>query len=128
MMKVLIVDDDEALTGLIKTIIDKMGIYCVKTAANGEEGYEVFIHFKPDIILTDIQMPVKNGIEMVKDIRNHNPGIKTIYMSGDMSLFQTRLEEEKSKYNASLIEKPFSCSRLTGLLHEYQKKKAGETR
>jgi len=127
-MKVLIVDDDEALTDLIKEMIARMGIYCVKTAANGAEGYEVFFHFKPDIILTDIQMPVKNGIEMVKDIRNHNPGIKTIYMSGNMSLFRTRLEEEKTKYKASLIEKPFSCSRLTGLFHEYQKEKGGDTR
>ena len=42
MMKVLIVDDDEALVGLIKEMIDRMDIYRVKTAANGEEGYEVF--------------------------------------------------------------------------------------
>ena len=127
-MKVLIVDDDEALAGLIKEMIDRMGIYRVKTAANGEEGYEVFFHFKPDIILTDIQMPVKNGLEMVRDIRNHDPGIKTIYMSGDMSRFRTRLEEEKTKYKASLLEKSFSCSRLTGLFHEYQKEKGGDKR
>jgi len=128
MMKVLIVDDDEALAGLIKEMIDRMDIYRVKMAANGEEGYEVFLHFKPDIILTDIQMPVKNGLEMVRDIRNHDPGIKTIYMSGDMSRFRTRLEEEKTKYKASLLEKPFSCSRLTVLFHEYQKEKGGDKR
>ena len=51
MIKVLIVDDDEALAGLIKEMIEQMGIYRVKTAVNGEEGYEVFLHFKPDIIL-----------------------------------------------------------------------------
>ena len=128
MMKVLIVDDDEALVGLIKEMIDRMDIYRVKTAANGEEGYEVFFQFKPDIILTDIQMPVKNGLEMVRDMRNHDPGIKTIYMSGDMSRFRTRVEEKKTKYKASLLEKPFSCSRLTGLFHEYRKEKGGDKR
>jgi len=64
MMKVLIVDDDEALADLIKKTIEKMGTYRVKTAVNGEEGYELFLHFKPDIILTDIQMPAKNGQDL----------------------------------------------------------------
>lgn len=120
-MKVLIVDDDEALAALVKEMIKQIGIYRVKTAVNGEEGYEVFLHFKPDIILTDIQMPAKNGLEMVRDMRNHDPGIKTIYMSGNMHRFRTRLEEEKTKYKASLLDKPFSFSKLTGLFHEYQK-------
>ena len=122
-MKVLIVDDDEALAGLIKKMIERMDIYRVKTAANGEEGFETFLYFKPDIILTDIQMPVKNGFEMIRDIRNHDPGIKTIYMTGNMGQFQTRLEKEKTKYKASLLNKPFSCARLTELLHEYQKER-----
>jgi DNA-binding NtrC family response regulator len=78
----------------------------VKTAANGEEGY-----------------PVKNGLEMVRGMRNHDPGIKTIYMNGDMSRFRTRLEEEKTKYKASFLDKPFSCSKLTELFHEYQKER-----
>lgn len=123
MIKVLIVDDDEALARLIKKMIEKMGSYHVKTAVNGNEGYEVFLHFKPDIILTDIQMPAKNGLEMVRDMRNHEPGIKTIYMSGNMRRFRTRLEEEKTKYKASLLDKPFSFSKLTGLFYEYQKER-----
>ncbi|MDO9566874.1 MAG: response regulator, partial [Candidatus Desulfaltia sp.] len=92
------------------------GIYRVKTAVNGEEGYEVFLQFKPDIILTDIQMPEKNGLEMVRDIRNHDPGIKTIYMSADLERYRTRLEEEKMKYQASFLTKPFYRFELLGLL------------
>ncbi|MBA3017223.1 MAG: response regulator [Proteobacteria bacterium] len=118
MMKVLIVDDEEALADLIQEMIERDGIYRVKTAANGEEGYEVFLHFKPDIILTDIQMPMKNGLEMVRDIRNHDPWIKTIYMSADLSRFRSLLEDEKKKYQASFITKPFSRFELLGLLSE----------
>jgi hypothetical protein len=66
-------------------------------------------------------MPVKNGLEMVRDIRKHDPGIKTIYMSADLNRHRTLLEEEKAKYKTSLLDKPFSCSRLTGLFHEHQK-------
>jgi len=118
MMKVLIVDDEGALADLIKEMVERVGIYRVKTAANGEEGYEVFLQFKPDIILTDIQMPGKNGFEMVRDIRVHHPGIKTIYMSADLKRYQTRLEEEKMKYQASFLEKPFPIFELVGLLSE----------
>jgi len=118
MMKVLIVDDNEDLIGLIKEMIKSEGIYRVKTAANGEEGYEVFLHFKPDIILTDIQMPMKNGLEMVRDIRTHNPSIRVIYMSCDLSRFRSLLEDEKKKYQASFLTKPFYRFELLGLLSE----------
>jgi CheY-like chemotaxis protein len=121
MMRVLIVDDNEDLTALIKEMMEREGIYRVKTAANGEEGYAVFLQFKPDIIITDIQMPVKNGLEMVRDIRAHHPGIKIIYMSADLNRYRTLLEDEKTKYRATLLDKPFSCSRVRGLLHEYRK-------
>lgn len=118
MIKVLIVDDDEAWAGLIQEMIESEGIYRVKTAANGEEGYEVFLQFKPDIILTDIQMPGKNGLEMVRDIRTHNPSIRVIYISGDLSRFRSLLEDEKKKYQASFLTKPFYRFELFGLLSE----------
>ncbi|MCJ7617308.1 MAG: hypothetical protein MUO43_12315 [Desulfobacterales bacterium] len=68
-------------------------------------------------------MPAKNGLEMVRDMRNHDPWIKTIYMSWNMHRFRTGLEEEKTKYKASLLDEPFSFSKLTGLFHEYQKER-----
>lgn len=121
MIKVLIVDDNEVLSGLIKEILEMEKIYHVKTAEDGEEGYMAFLRFNPDIILTDIEMPVKNGLEMIRDIRIHNPGIKTIYMSADPNRYRSLLEEEKSKYKANLLDKPFTFSRMMGLFYEYQK-------
>ena len=123
MTRILIVDDNEALTGLIKQRLESEGIYHVKTAENGEDGYAAFLQFKPDIIITDIEMPVKNGFEMVRDIRVHHPGIKTIYMSADLNRYRTRLEEEKTRYRASLLNKPFSCSNVMALLDIYQKER-----
>ncbi len=119
-MKVLIVDDNEALTGLLKEILEMEKDYHVNTAEDGEEGYTAFLRFDPDIILTDIDMPVKNGLEMIRDIRKHNPEIKTIYMSADLNRYQTILEEEKTRYKAHLLNKPFTSSGMMGLFHEYQ--------
>jgi CheY-like chemotaxis protein len=117
MMKVLIVDDNETLTSLLKEVLETEGLYDVKTADNGESGYKAFLNFKPDVILTDIEMPVKNGLDMVKDIRVHDPEIKTIYMSGDLKRYKTRLEIEKTEHHADLINKPLCFSKVLGLFH-----------
>ncbi|RXJ68127.1 DNA-binding response regulator [Halarcobacter ebronensis] len=61
--------EDEA--GIRKRLVNTLKYYFddVIDAANGEEGYELYLEYKPDIILSDIEMPEQNGIEMVKKIR-----------------------------------------------------------
>lgn len=120
-MKVLVVDDNESMTALIKELLEAEEAYRVKTAENGEDGYLAFLHFQPDIILTDIEMPVKNGIDMMREIRMHHPGIKTIYMSGDLNRYRILLENEEREYKADVIDKPFSLSMMMGLFHEYRR-------
>jgi len=120
-IKVLIVEDNSALIRLLKQTLENEGIYHVKTAKNGEEGYVAFLSFKPNIILTDIEMPVKNGLDMMRDIRMRQPLIKTIYMSADPDRYRSILEEEKIKYQASFLDKPFSSSQITELINESQK-------
>jgi CheY-like chemotaxis protein len=117
MKKVLIVDDNDNLASLLKGMLEEEGNYNVETAENGQEGYAAFLHFKPDVVLTDIEMPVKNGIDMVRNMRAHDPDIKTIYMSADMNRYRTRLEDEKIKYKATLLDKPFRFSMVRELFH-----------
>jgi len=117
MMKVLIVDDNEALTGLLKEVLETEGEYNVKTAENGEAGYKAFLNFKPDVILTDIEMPIKNGLDMVEDIRSHDPEIKAIFMSGNLYKYKTRLEVEKSRHHADMVNKPLCFSKVLDLFH-----------
>ncbi|MDD5722719.1 MAG: response regulator [Syntrophales bacterium] len=118
MMKVLIVDDEETMSDFIKEVIERECDCHVKMAANGEEGYVASLNFSPDIIITDIQMPVKNGLEMIREIRVRHPGIKTIYMSADPNRYRTLLEEEKLKYHVSVLQKPFSRLELFGAISE----------
>ena len=118
MIKVLIVDDNTTIAGLIKEMLEHEGNYQVKTAANGSEGYLISLRFIPDIIITDIQMPIKNGLEMIREIRTHDPAVRTIYMSADPNSYRTRIEEEKTKYHANFIEKPFSHFELVGVLSQ----------
>ena len=117
-MKVLIVDNDEEPGALIKAMIEKDGYYRVNTARDGQEGYLAYLHFRPNIIITDIEMPRKNGIEMVRAIRAHDPEIRIIYMSGALDRFWPLLEKEKNEYQARFLKKPFSRSELARLLSE----------
>ena len=114
-MKILIVDDNQDLAFLITWMLEDEG-YEVKSAKNGRDGYSTYLLFNPDLVLTDIQMPEKNGLELIKEIRCHNPSVRTIYMSGDLSQYGPPLEEEKEKYHVGVLEKPFSRHELISLL------------
>jgi CheY-like chemotaxis protein/AraC-like DNA-binding protein len=67
---VLLVEDNEDLSQLVKDSFK--GIYHVEWAKNGEEGYNKTIEILPNIIISDIMMPVLNGIEMCKKIKNNS--------------------------------------------------------
>jgi CheY-like chemotaxis protein len=110
-MKVLVVDDNRLLADTIQETLEIDGLD-VMSAKDGLEGYWTYLLFRPDMIITDIQMPRKNGLEMMKRIRKHNPKIKTIYMSGDIAMFEPFLIEEKKRYPVSYFEKPFSLESL----------------
>lgn len=70
MVKLLLVEDDVNLSYIVQTgLEDLIGGYQVFTAANGAEGLKQWEEHKPDVIVSDIDMPVMNGFEMVKRIR-----------------------------------------------------------
>lgn len=116
-MKILIVDDNQELAGLIMWMLEEEG-FEVKLAKDGEDGYSAYLLFDPDVVLTDIQMPIKNGLELMRHIRCHNPDIKTIYMSANIDYYGLLLEEEKKQYPIGLLEKPFSRDELMSLISQ----------
>ena len=118
-MKVLVVDDNEATARIIQQLItsdDRM----VRTAYDGVDGYGVYLSFEPDLVITDIDMPGKNGFELMKKIRTHNPEIKTIYMSGSLSRFESLLKEEKRRFHAGVLGKPFCMEDLIRMVKNHQ--------
>ncbi|RPJ05151.1 MAG: response regulator [Deltaproteobacteria bacterium] len=115
-MRILIVDDNQELASALQMMLEDEG-FEVRSAKDGHDGYWAYLDFNPDLILTDIQMPGENGLELMEHIRAHNPMVRTIYMSGDLDSFWSPLEEETKRYPVSLLEKPFSKGELMGLLH-----------
>jgi CheY-like chemotaxis protein len=114
-MKALVVDDNEALVDVIQGVLEDNGLEVI-AAKDGLDGYDAYVRFVPDLVITDIHMPKANGLEMMKNIRAHNPMVKTIYMSGDIDSFRPALEKEKSLYTVSILKKPFTMMSLTNLV------------
>jgi YesN/AraC family two-component response regulator len=69
--KVLYVEDDEMQRENLKIFL-KRRVGKLYMAENGKEGFKVFEEQNPDIIITDLKMPVMDGIEMSKKIRDNN--------------------------------------------------------
>jgi two-component system phosphate regulon response regulator PhoB len=67
--RILIIDDDDALTGALVRLFQDEG-YQVRCAADGEEGIRLASQEPPDLILLDFIMPLKNGFDVCGDIRN----------------------------------------------------------
>ncbi len=80
-IKVLIIDDDPKILELLNEILSRHG-FDAYAAAGGEEGIELFKKENPSIILTDINMPVITGIEILKIIKNVSPITQVIVFSG----------------------------------------------
>lgn len=116
-MDILIVDDDERITSMLQEILESDD-HRTRTARDVNEGYLAYLGFKPELVITDIQMSGKTGFELIKNIRTHNTKIKAIYMSGDPDQFTSLLEQEEKVYNTAFLKKPFSMDKLKDMIVE----------
>ncbi|WP_291578825.1 response regulator transcription factor [Clostridium sp. UBA6640] len=66
--KVLVVDDDKNICEVIKMYLESSG-YSIKIANDGKEAQEVFLNFKPDLVILDVMLPYVDGIDVLKWIR-----------------------------------------------------------
>lgn len=84
MYKLLVVEDEEAIRkGIIKSIDwNELGYTVVGDVANGREGLEFALREKPDVILTDVRMPVMDGLSMAEAVLAQNSDIRIVILSG----------------------------------------------
>lgn len=119
-ISILIVEDNAELRDFLNSILS--GTYKVIEATNGQEGLEQALHHVPDFIISDVMMPVMDGLDMVKAIKEHRDicHIPIILLSAKSSLDDriSGLEQGIDDY----ITKPFSSTylkmRIKSLLHQ----------
>ncbi|MGL4346436.1 MAG: response regulator transcription factor [Cellulosilyticaceae bacterium] len=84
MYKVLLIDDEVFIREGMKAIIpwEELGCQIIGEAQDGEEGVEKILTLKPDIVISDIRMPRKSGLEMIDEIKTLNQNIQIIILTG----------------------------------------------
>ena len=81
MARILLIDDDEQVLDMLYESLTREG-YDVLRASNGEKGLRLYRQKPVDLIITDIIMPEKEGIETIIELRRDFPDVKIIAMSG----------------------------------------------
>jgi PAS domain S-box-containing protein len=112
MYTVLLVEDEEAIVRVLARSLQYDG-YEVVTAANGQEGLEVFRRERPDIVLTDIKMPVMDGLELLKEIKAESPETEVIIITGhgDMDSSIEALQHDASDFiNKPVVDEALSIA------------------
>jgi len=81
MATILVIDDDQEVREFLVTVLERGG-HEVKAACNGRDGVAMFSENPVQVVITDIIMPEKDGIETILDLRREHPDLKVIAISG----------------------------------------------
>jgi nitrogen regulation protein NR(I) len=114
MQTILIVDDDKSIRYSLKRMLEEN--FSVITAQNGEEALDRVRENPPDLIIMDIKMPGRNGIDVLKEIKSIDPKSLVIIMT---AYGTTETAIEAMKYGAfDYILKPFLIPQMKGLVEK----------
>jgi DNA-binding response OmpR family regulator len=114
MAKILIIDDDPQVRKLVGRILTAQG-HDVAVAEDGNDGLRRFRAEQPGLVISDLLMPEKEGIETILEIRRLSPAIPILAISGDSGVFL----DIATKLGASrALPKPFRSAELIAAVNE----------
>lgn len=117
MKHVLIIDDDADLRVVLGKVLRNAG-YTVTDAGDGLQGLAQFDTVLPDLVITDLVMPVVEGIEVITSLRQKHPQIKIIAMSSGGQRGHAVYLQLAQKLGANRkLEKPFSLHDFLATVH-----------
>ena len=116
--KILVVDDDVATRYMLRFLLEKEQ-HQVFEAEDGEVGLQQFREIQPDIVITDIIMPKKEGISLIKELRAEKSHLPVIAITSDVhGRAKEFLELSRQVGATTVIEKPISYDNLATALFE----------
>jgi len=119
---VLVVDDEIHIVHVVAIKLRNNG-YEVISADNGAEALELALKDKPDIIVTDYQMPIMSGLELIGKLREHDETKDTSVIMLTARSFAISQEQQDELKISGCLSKPFSPKELLGNIEDilYQK-------
>ena len=122
MTRVLLVEDDKNLSFILKSSLEQMiGGYEIEVATNGKEGLEKLASGRFDVIVSDVEMPVMDGVTMVRQVRERYPDVAIVFITG-----LTTARDVINGYQSGAdfyIKKPFLPEELDAHIHAVLKVK-----
>ncbi len=107
--KILVIDDNNSTRGILSKMLCRLG-YEVSSADNGENGLNLFLNNKFDLVITDLNMPGMNGIDLTYCIKEKSPYTLVVLMTGDEK--EVILSRIKGTGVDQVIFKPFALAEI----------------
>lgn len=122
MVRILVVDDEPSVLEMVTAMIEPVG-YDVIEAGNGAEACVICKEVPVDLIITDIIMPDKNGIDLIMEVKKEYPHIPVIAISGGGGITgrYDYLEIAKLVGANNILRKPFELQELRSVVSEAMK-------
>lgn len=118
MKRILVIDDEVHILLMLKKMLEKVG-YEVDLARNGQEGIDLQNKLPADLIITDIVMPEKEGLETIVEIKSKYPDTKIIAISGGGRMDPREYLEPAKLFGASkILKKPFNQQEIVSAVNE----------
>jgi signal transduction histidine kinase len=112
--KILIIDDDESMLDSCSQIFAKE-VYKTETAMDGETGLQKVKEMKPDLVLVDLKMPGKDGMEVLEELKIIDPNCLAIVITGYGTLESAVEAMKRGAYD--FLPKPFTPDELRIIVH-----------
>jgi two-component system, chemotaxis family, chemotaxis protein CheY len=113
--KLVIIDDAPFIREAVRVIAGKAGIEFVGEASDGIEAIELVLRKNPDVVLMDMVLPKKNGIDAAKEILAQRPGVRIVACSTEGQ--EAMLVRAMDAGCVNFISKPFKTEELLRALH-----------
>jgi CheY-like chemotaxis protein len=115
MTKILVIDDEELMRKLMKKMLMRDG-HDVFIARDGVDGVEQFHQINPDLVITDMVMPNKDGYEVIKELLATNAKLPIIAMSGGRRLVTDGFDSIEKIGSKGILQKPFTQQQLREMI------------
>lgn len=118
MARILVIDDDDELRTVLRVALEVAG-HQVREAADGAQGIKTFQQWPAELILCDVVMPEKEGLETIRELRRRWADVKIVAMSGGAFGGTMDFLPLAKKFGAArILKKPFDMRTLWDVLEE----------
>jgi DNA-binding NtrC family response regulator len=114
MARILVIDDDENYRAILRSFIEEKG-HAVMEADNANEGMRIFLREKVDLVVSDLMMPVKSGMDLLRELKQADSKVLFIMVTGYPTVDSATSAIKEGAYD--FLVKPVDMNQLTAVMN-----------